>query len=220
MLKFHGHKLATTNLCQFYLSFFLIFWPCYISLNWKFCRFNVHKLETWTYLLIRNGILVSFKKDIAKTNIFKCCQYITNFMGHKLAIIVMWNMFFSYGIDMNVIHLLVLIEHQYDANYLNTNFILCLFVLFGHKCWIFILVVYTWKSCTQLLCLGVNKITQATFTCFLTTFVTTFWKIFLEYFGIYSWKNLQNCFFFILKVFVQNLAKNVIFKKIQIQYPN
>jgi hypothetical protein len=34
-------------------------------------------------------------------------------MGHDLAIIVMWNMFFigSYGININVIHLLVLFEH-------------------------------------------------------------------------------------------------------------
>jgi hypothetical protein len=38
---------------------------------------------------------------------------ITNFMGHDLAIIVMQNLLFigSYGIDMNVIHLIVLFEH-------------------------------------------------------------------------------------------------------------
>ncbi len=45
-------------------------------------------------------------------------------------------------------------------------------------------------------------------------FVTTFWKIFLEY----SSKNLQfkkKAYYFI-KVCLKNLAKNIIFKKIQI----
>jgi len=39
--------------------------------------------------------------------------YITNFMGHDLVIIVMRNVFpiGSYGIDKDVIHLLVLFEH-------------------------------------------------------------------------------------------------------------
>jgi len=39
--------------------------------------------------------------------------YITNFMGHDLVIIVMRNVFSigSYGIDKDVIHLLVLFEH-------------------------------------------------------------------------------------------------------------
>jgi hypothetical protein len=38
---------------------------------------------------------------------------ITNFMGHDLTIIVVWNLFLacSYGTYMNVIHLLVLFEH-------------------------------------------------------------------------------------------------------------
>jgi hypothetical protein len=40
-------------------------------------------------------------------------HHITNLMGHDLVIIVMWNLFFigSYGINMDVIHLLVLFGH-------------------------------------------------------------------------------------------------------------
>ncbi len=80
---------------------------------------------------------------------------ITNFMGHNLAIIVMWNLFFigSYGIDTNVINLLVLFEHWCHVHYLNTN-VICLFVLFIHECYVFICVVYTWKSCKWLPCLN------------------------------------------------------------------
>jgi hypothetical protein len=141
-------------------------------------------------------------------------------MGYNLAIIVKRNMFFSYGIDTDVIHLLVLLEHQYCVHYLNTNFTLCLFELFGHKCCMFICVVYTWKSCTQLLCLGANKITQSTLVCFLSTSMTTFWKIFLEYF----WNILEKIFFFFHTIFLwflfKNWQKNVIFKKLQIQYSN
>jgi hypothetical protein len=81
--------------------------------------------------------------------------YITNFMGHDLVIIVMWNVFSigSYGIDKDVIHLLVLFEHWCRAHYLNMN-VICLFILFIHRCCMFIHVIYTWKSCTWLLYLN------------------------------------------------------------------
>jgi hypothetical protein len=61
-------------------------------------------------------------------------------------------------------------------------------------------------------------ITQATLTYFMIVFVINFWKIFLEY----SWKNLPifkkisfNSYYFV-EVYIKNLAKNAIFKKIQI----
>jgi len=58
-----------------------------------------------------------------------------------------------YGIDTNVIHLLVLFEHQCRAHCWDTN-VICLFILFKHECYMSIYVVYTWKSCTQLSCLN------------------------------------------------------------------
>jgi hypothetical protein len=77
---------------------------------------------------------------------------ITNFMGHDSTIIVVWNFLFIglYGIDMDVIHLLVFFEHQCCAHYLNKN-VICLFILFKHGCCMFIHFVCTWKSCTWLL---------------------------------------------------------------------
>jgi hypothetical protein len=82
-------------------------------------------------------------------------MHITNFMGHDLIIIVVWNLFFIslYGIDTDVIHLFILFEHQCCAHYLDTNFI-CLIVLFKQECCMSIHVVYTWKLCTWLLCLN------------------------------------------------------------------
>jgi hypothetical protein len=76
---------------------------------------------------------------------------ITNFMGHDLAIIVVRNLFFIslFGIDMDVIHLLVLFEHRCCVHCLNMN-VICLFVLFRHECCVSIRIVYTQKSCTQL----------------------------------------------------------------------
>ncbi len=59
---------------------------------------------------------------------------------------------YSYGTNMNVIHLFVLFEHRYHAHCLYTN-VICLFVLFKHKCCIYIRVVYKWKSCLGFLCL-------------------------------------------------------------------
>jgi hypothetical protein len=53
-----------------------------------------------------------------------------------------------YGIDMYAIHLIVLFEHWYHMHYLNTN-VICFFVLFKHRCCMFIHVVHTWRSCTQ-----------------------------------------------------------------------
>jgi len=50
-------------------------------------------------------------------------------MGHDLAIIVMRNLLFIgwYGINTDVIHLLVLFEHSYPVHRLNIN-VICLFV--------------------------------------------------------------------------------------------
>jgi hypothetical protein len=81
---------------------------------------------------------------------------ITNFMGHDLTIIVVQKLFFIglYGIDMDVIHLLVLFELKCHVHYLDTN-VICLFVLFRHNCCMSICVVYTQKSCAWLLCLNI-----------------------------------------------------------------
>ncbi len=70
-------------------------------------------------------------------------------MGHDLAVIVVRNLLFigSYGIDMNIIHLLMLFEHQCCANCFNTN-VICIFILFRHGCCMSIRVVYAQKSCT------------------------------------------------------------------------
>jgi len=66
-------------------------------------------------------------------------------MVHDLAIIVVGNLLFigSYGINMDVIHLLVLFKHQYCVQFLDTNVIrlmyhlnmnvVCLFMLFTKK---------------------------------------------------------------------------------------
>jgi hypothetical protein len=83
--------------------------------------------------------------------ILKSC--ITNFMGHDLAIIVMQFFIFIslYGIDMDVIHLFVLFEHQCCVHCLDTN-VICLFILFKHECCMFIRVVYTKNLCTWFLC--------------------------------------------------------------------
>jgi hypothetical protein len=80
---------------------------------------------------------------------------ITNFMGHNLAIIVVRNLLFigSYGIDTDVIHLLVLFEHQCHVYCLDMN-VICIFVLFEHKCCVFICIVYTRKSCARLPCVN------------------------------------------------------------------
>jgi hypothetical protein len=60
---------------------------------------------------------------------------------------------------------------------------------------------------------GVNGITRATPACFLTTL----WELFLEYFWkifIYIYIYLKSYYF--INVYVKNLAKYVILKKIQI----
>jgi hypothetical protein len=81
--------------------------------------------------------------------------YITNFMGHDLAIIVVQNFFFigSNKIDTNVIHLLVLFEHQCCVHCFDMN-VIYLFILFRHTCYMSICVVYTQKLCTWLPCLN------------------------------------------------------------------
>jgi len=76
-------------------------------------------------------------------------------MGHNLVMIVVWNLFFIslYGINIDVIHLLVLFEHWCHVHGLNTN-VICLFVLFRHEFCVSIHIVYTRKLCTQFLCLN------------------------------------------------------------------
>jgi hypothetical protein len=75
--------------------------------------------------------------------------------GHNLVIIVAWNLLFicSYGIYTDVIHLLILFEHQCCVYCLNMN-ITCLFILFKHKYCMSIHVVYTRKLCTRFSCLN------------------------------------------------------------------
>jgi hypothetical protein len=75
--------------------------------------------------------------------------YITDLMGHNLAIIIVQNLLFIglYGIDMDVIHLLVLFEHQCCAHCLDMN-VIWLSILFKHGCCMSIHVIYTQKSCT------------------------------------------------------------------------
>ncbi len=58
-----------------------------------------------------------------------------------------------YGINIDVIYLLVLFEHWYRGHCLDTNVIL-LFILFKHKCCMSICVVYTQKLYTWLSCLN------------------------------------------------------------------
>jgi hypothetical protein len=116
---------------------------------------------TWTSPDLRNTSTwqTSSSKTSCKTekenNIEPKGNPITNFMGHDLAIIVMQNLLFigSYGIDMNVIHLIVLFEHWSCAHFFDTN-VVCLFVLFTHWCYMFIPIIYTQKSCKQFPCLN------------------------------------------------------------------
>jgi hypothetical protein len=67
---------------------------------------------------------------------------------------------------------------------------------------------------------GANGITQATPTYFFIAFVIIFWEIFFKYFSKKIQKDLYTIFKFIsyyfIKVYVKILAKNVIFKKIEI----
>jgi len=71
-------------------------------------------------------------------------------MGHNLAILIMQNLLFKglYGIDMDVIHLLVLFEHRCYVHCLYMN-VICLFILFWHQCCVSIHTIYTQKSWTQ-----------------------------------------------------------------------
>jgi hypothetical protein len=76
-------------------------------------------------------------------------------MGHDLAITIVQFYFFigSHGIDTNVIHLLVLFEHQCRVYCLDTN-VICMFILFKHECCVSIHIVYTQELCTRLSCLN------------------------------------------------------------------
>jgi hypothetical protein len=65
------------------------------------------------------------------------------------------NVFFigSYGINIDVIHLLVLFEHWYHVHCLDTN-VICLFISFKHGCCMSICFVYTQKTYVRLSCLN------------------------------------------------------------------
>ncbi len=102
--------------------------------------------------------LSSFIFSHIQTNCFMndhVCYFNINFVGHNLAIILIWNLLSIglYKINTNVIHLFVLFEHWCCVHCLNTN-VMCLFVLFEYICCMFIHVDYTWKSCTQVPCLN------------------------------------------------------------------
>jgi hypothetical protein len=58
-----------------------------------------------------------------------------------------------YGINTIIIHLLILFEHRCHVFYLNMN-VICMFVLFRYGYYVFICVIYRWKSYTQLPCLN------------------------------------------------------------------
>jgi hypothetical protein len=106
-----------------------------------------HEFLSFVFCIFSN--IYCFSLHISMQN--KIVAYITNFKGHDLAKIVMWNFLFigSYGINTNVIHLLVLFKHWCHVHCLDMN-VICMFVLFRHKCYVFIHIVYTWKLCTWL----------------------------------------------------------------------
>jgi hypothetical protein len=82
---------------------------------------NVTKVSHFDYTHIIN---------IHQPHLKKRKTYIANFIGHNLAIIIVWNLFFIslYGIDMDVIHLLVMFTSMSYA-------------LFRHKCHMLIRIV-------------------------------------------------------------------------------
>jgi len=104
-------------------------------------KFRLYLMEN----LVVNGLRFRFNGSTC----------ITNFISHNLVIIVVQNMFFigSYGINTNVIHLFVLFKHWCCAHCLDMS-VICMFISFKHGCTMFICGVYTWKLCTQLLCLN------------------------------------------------------------------
>ncbi len=103
---------------------------------------------------MRYNFITSHGKYSNERITLRFVTFITNFMGHNLAIIVVRNLFFIglYGINIDVIHLPILFE-RYCVHYLNIN-VICLFILFRHGCCMYICVIYTWKSCTWLSCLN------------------------------------------------------------------
>jgi hypothetical protein len=109
---------------------------------------NIFKLQLNACPHDDNGSLLQMK-SILYLQVNLNYKSITNFMGHNFAIIVVRNFLFigSYGIDMDVIHLLVLFEHQCCVHYLNTN-VICLFILCKHECCVSIHIIYTQKLCT------------------------------------------------------------------------
>ncbi len=126
------------KLGKFVMSFLCNFWYELIKIplkTWKCPKI----IELWF------NINTTRKNNVYAWN----ALYITNLMGHDLAIIVVWNLLFigSYKINMDVIHLLVLFEHWYHAHCLDTN-VICLFVSFKHGWYMSMCVVYTRKSYT------------------------------------------------------------------------
>jgi hypothetical protein len=113
-------------------------------------------METWIYKTLASFIKLWRWKLYSQINVknSSTCSlktHIINFMGNKCCAKSVFHRFIR--IDMDVIHLLRLFEHWYHVHYLDMN-VICLFVSFTHKCSMFIHVVYTWKSCTQLSCLN------------------------------------------------------------------
>jgi hypothetical protein len=88
----------------------------------------------------------AFHKFVWNRNGCHSCTFIIGTSMLSFIYLYYWN------IDV-IIHLLVLLEHQCYVHCLNTN-VIRLFLLFRHGCCMFIHVVYTWKSCTWLLCLN------------------------------------------------------------------
>jgi hypothetical protein len=104
----------------------------------------------WSWSICQKEVMV-----VPNTTIQHDTSIITNFMGHDLAILIVQNLLFIglYGIDTNVIHLLVLFEHWCRVHCLDTN-VMCLFILFRYRCCMSIHVVYIRKSCTLFSCLN------------------------------------------------------------------
>jgi hypothetical protein len=70
---------------------------------------------------------------------------------------------------------------------------------------------------------GVNGLTRATLAYFLIAFVIALWEIFIVYSRNILKKSSKKCFklkktssYYFIKIYVKNLAKNIIFRKFQI----
>jgi hypothetical protein len=113
----------------------------------------------WTLIKFQEISLVqastSFVSFPAFHNYPTFTKFVTLFFHHKLHRSQFGNnscaklTFHRFVWDMNVIHLLVLFEHQCHVHCLDTK-VICLFILFKHECCMSIRFIYTWKSSTWL----------------------------------------------------------------------